>query len=222
MPLYKSSSIIHLKDFQKTSKRDKDLTVFERNQQKKGGKTCTFQKKDLSLHPTESTTASLLFGECSVPGWNFFYICMKYNKQPLDIPDLLAMLKARGLTIGDEQQAGRLLGLVSYFRLANYLRPMEADKETHQYKPDSSFENAVALYRFDAALREIVFRAISNIEIALRSKMIHHFSLKYGAFWFTNMSICNDEHLFLENLNAVDREVRRSKEDYIKEHFSKS
>ena len=108
-----------------------------------------------------------------------FFICsfMKYDKQPLDIPSLLAMLKARGLTIDDEQQAGRLLGLVSYFRLANYLRPMEADKETHQYKPDSSFENAVALYRFDAALREIVFRAISNIEIALRSKMIHHFSL---------------------------------------------
>jgi len=61
------------------------------------------------------------------------------------------MLKARGLSIGDEQQAERTLGFV----------------------------------------------------------------------WFTNMSICNDEHLFLENLNAVDREVRRSKEDYIKEHFSK-
>ena len=161
---------------------------------------------------TRQSPPPLLFssGNVAYQGGTFF-ICsyMKYNKQPLDIPALLAMLKARGLTIGDEQQAGRLLGLVSYFRLANYLRPMEADKETHQYKPNSSFENAVALYRFDAALREIVFRAISNIEIALRSKMIHHFSLKYGAFWFTNMSICNDEHLFLENLNAVDREVRR-------------
>ena len=71
---------------------------------------------------------------------------MKYNKQPLDIPALLAMLKARGLAIGDDQEAGRILGLVSYFRLANYLRPMEADKETHQYNPSSSFENAVALY----------------------------------------------------------------------------
>ena len=131
------------------------------------------------------------------------------------------MLKARGLTINDEQKAGCILGVVSYFRLANYLRPMEADKETHQYKLNSTFENAVALYQFDTDLREIVFRAISYIEIALRSKMIHHFSLKYGAFWFTDMSICNDEHIFLENLNAVDREVRRSKEDYIKEHFSK-
>jgi len=76
---------------------------------------------------------------------------MKYNKQPLDIPALLAMLKTRGLSIGDEQQGERILGLVSYFRLANYLHPMEADKDTHQYKPNSSFENTVALYRFDAA-----------------------------------------------------------------------
>ena len=60
-----------------------------------------------------------------------FYIRMKYNKQPLDIPALLAMLKARGLTIEDEQQAERTLGFVSYFRLANYLRPMEVDKDTH-------------------------------------------------------------------------------------------
>jgi hypothetical protein len=65
---------IHLKDYQKTSKRDKDLTVLGRKRKKKGGKTCTIQKKKLSLHPTESTTASLLFGECSVPGWNFFYM----------------------------------------------------------------------------------------------------------------------------------------------------
>ena len=172
------------------------------------------------MHPTESTTASLPFGECSVPGWNFFIYAMKYDKQPLDIPALIAMLKARGLTINDEQKAGCILGVVSYFRLANYLRPMEADKETHQYKLNSTFENAVALYQFDTDLREIVFRAISYIEIALRSKMIHHFSLKYGAFWFTDMSICNDEHIFLENLNAVDREVRRSIEDYIIEHFS--
>ena len=98
------------------------------------------------------------------------------------------MLKGRGLAINDEQQAERILGVISYFRLANYLRPMEADKETHQNKRNSTFENVVALYRFDVELREIVFRAISHIEIALRSKMIHHFSLKHGAFWFTDMS----------------------------------
>ena len=47
---------------------------------------------------------------------------------------------------------------------------MEADKNTHQYKPDASFENAVALYEFDA---------------------------------------------------DIDREIHRSKEDFIKQHYKK-
>ena len=81
-----------------------------------------------------------------------FFICgyMKYNKQPLDIPAQIAMLKGRGLNIADEQAAEKALNTISYFRLAAYMRPMEADKNTHQYKPGASFENAVALYEFDA------------------------------------------------------------------------
>lgn len=67
----------------------------------------------------------------------------------------------------------------------------------------------------------MVFRAIGKIEIALRTKMIHHFSLSYNAFWFLKMSICKDEHLFLENLSSIDREIHRSKEDFIKQHYKK-
>ena len=146
---------------------------------------------------------------------------MKYNKQPLDIPAQIAMLKARGLDFGDEQKSQRVLAMISYFRLAAYLRPMEADKQSHQFKPNATFESAVALYDFDAELRELLFHGISKIEISLRTKMIHHFSMKHGAFWFLDMQLCNDEHLFLENLSAIDREISRSKEDFIKEHFQK-
>ena len=64
-----------------------------------------------------------------------FIATMKYNKQPLDIPTQIAMLKGRGLNIADEQAAEKTLSRISYFRLAAYLRPMEADKNTHQYKP---------------------------------------------------------------------------------------
>lgn len=93
-----------------------------------------------------------------------FFICsyMKYNKQPLDIPAQIAMLKGRGLNIADEKAAEETLNTISYFRLAAYLRPMEADKNTHQYKQGASFENAVALYEFNAELRELVFHAISS------------------------------------------------------------
>lgn len=146
---------------------------------------------------------------------------MDYSKQPLDIGQQIALLRNRGLAISDDATTRQTLGIISYFRLANYFRPMEADKELHTFKPASTFDNAVRLYEFDCTLRELVFKAIGRIEIALRTKMIHYFSLAYGPFWFLDMSLANDERLFLENLNSIDRELHRSKEDFIKEHFKK-
>lgn len=39
--------------------------------------------------------------------------------------------------------------------------------------------------------------------------------------WFIDMTLTNDEHLFLVNISGVDRELHRSKEDLIKEHFKR-
>ena len=142
-----------------------------------------------------------------------------YTKQPISIDDQIAKLRSLGLIIADEDKARKTLSEVSYFRFAAYLRPMEADKQTHQFKHGSTFENAVALYEFDNELRQLLFSAIQRIEVALRSKIIQHFSMQHGAFWFMQMQLHDSEHRFLENLNSLDREVTRSKEDFIKEHF---
>ena len=75
-----------------------------------------------------------------------FYTPMDYTKQPLDYPQILQMLKDRGLIIRDDNDASAQLKIMSYFRLANYLRPMEQDKTTHVFKPNSHFDNAVNLY----------------------------------------------------------------------------
>lgn len=72
---------------------------------------------------------------------------------------------------------------MSYYRLANYLRPMEQDKTTHIFKPNIHSDSAVNLYFFDKKLRALLFTAIQSFEIALRSKLIHHFSMAYGSFW---------------------------------------
>lgn len=55
---------------------------------------------------------------------------------------------------------------------------MESDKIRHIFKSGSTFENAMDLYRFDCGLRELIFTAIQAVEIALRSKMIHHIPLQ--------------------------------------------
>ena len=146
---------------------------------------------------------------------------MEYTKQPIDYPQQIQMLKERGLIIKDEKQALEQLRIISYFRLANYLRPMEQDKEKHTFKPNSTFENALNLYYFDKELRALIFTVIQSIEIALRTKIIHHVSLKYGAFWFTDINLCTNQQMFAENLNHIQQELHRSKEDFILEHFAK-
>lgn len=83
-----------------------------------------------------------------------------YTKQALSISEQIEQLKGRGLNIADFSKATKFLGEVSCFRLVQYLRPMEADKVRHLFKPSSRFEDAVALYEFDVELRNLIFKAI--------------------------------------------------------------
>jgi abortive infection bacteriophage resistance protein len=146
---------------------------------------------------------------------------MNYSKQALNISQQIELLKSRGLIIEDTQFTRDILENVSYFRIANYLRPMESDKLTHQFKPGASFRNVVSLYDFDRELRLLVFGAISRIEIALRTRIIHHFSLSHGPFWFEDSNLALDGALYTDNITTLNRELHRSKEDFIKEHFKK-
>ncbi|MBQ8501687.1 MAG: Abi family protein [Bacteroides sp.] len=146
---------------------------------------------------------------------------MEYLKRPITYIQQIERLKEHGLLIQNEEQALKQLQIISYFRLANYWRPMEQDKNTHQFKPNSYFENALNLYYFDKKLRALIFTAIQSIEIALRTQMIHHVSMKYGAFWFMDETLCVNKKMFEENLTRIQQEVKRSKEEFIQEHFVK-
>ena len=146
---------------------------------------------------------------------------MRYTNPPLDAYTLLANLKDKGLAIEDEEKAIAFLGHVSYFRFAAYLRPFKMNDDAERYKQTATFEKAVALYDFDAKLRMLLFSTIQQIEISLRSKIINQFSLAHGAFWFSDSELAIDKHKFTENLSTLDRELQRSKDDFIKEHFAK-
>ena len=150
-----------------------------------------------------------------------FLYGMDYTKQALDVTQILSQLKGRGLLFKDEARAAEVLANVSYFRLANYLRYFEIDSERHLYKSGTYFEDAVYIYYFDKELRALLFKAIQSIEVSLRSKVIHHVALSHGPFWFADPNLCANRAMYTDNLNTVKREVQRSKEDFIQEHFRK-
>ena len=146
---------------------------------------------------------------------------MKYNKLPTDITTQLALLKQRGLTLTDEDTALKQLSSISYFRLASYWKIFETDEVTHQFACGTCLGDIISLYTFDKELRSIIFTAIQDIEVALRTRIIHFFSLKHGAFWFMNATLFNNHSIFQTCLDNIQMELSRSKEEFLQEHFAK-
>ena len=151
----------------------------------------------------------------------FLYRAMRYSKQPISISDQIDILKRRGLIFSDEQEAHNILENISYFRLAGYWRTMEQDSPHHIFRAGSHFEDVVARYNFDSELKTLIFAAIQQIEISVRTRIIHYFSMTHGAFWFLDNRLAEDENLFNENLNYLQTELSRSHDEFIAEHFRK-
>ena len=113
------------------------------------------------------------------------------------------------------------LASISYFRLASYWKIFETDEATHQFANGTCLEDVISLYTFDRELRSIIFTAIQDIEVALRTRIIHFFSLSHGAFWFMDVSKFNNRNIFQTCLDNIQVELSRSKEEFLQEHFAK-
>lgn len=98
---------------------------------------------------------------------------------------------------------------------------MEQDTEKHLYASGSTFERGLTLYVFDRQLRQLVFEALHDVEISLRTKVIQEFSMKYGSFWFLDASLFKDQGIFEKCAASIKKEVDRSNEDFIKDHKQK-
>lgn len=108
-----------------------------------------------------------------------------YSKPHLSIEQQLALLKARGLEITDEERCQQVLTQVGYYRIAAYLYPFRKLKPRRQrttqwnyryddFEPGHSFTEAVNLYKFDEELRTLVFEGLTQIEVALRTSIAYH------------------------------------------------
>ncbi len=146
---------------------------------------------------------------------------MIYDKKTLTIDEHIQQLRDRGLTISDEGLARHYLAHVSYYRLAGYWWPMQSDKEKHEFKANSKFEDVVSLYNFDRELRIIIFDVIEKIEITLRTKLIYHLSHEFDPWWFQKVEIFQDSGALIETLASIKEEIDRSKDTFIKEHKKK-
>ena len=143
-----------------------------------------------------------------------------YLKKPLSISDQIALLESRGLFINDKSQAEHFLSIVSYYRLAGYWKTLQSNPTSHLFNEGSTFETVIDIYNFDRELRFIVFDGLERLEIALRVILVHEMSMSYGPFWYSDAQYFTNSGLFNKNIQKIEGELNRSKEDFIAHHNS--
>jgi abortive infection bacteriophage resistance protein len=137
-----------------------------------------------------------------------------YNKPYKSPTDLIIKLKSQNLTFADEQKAQSILSSINYFRFKIYLRPF-LDTTTKIYKPQSSFEDAYSLYCFDTELKNVLFALISQIEIALRTKLEQHItSYLNEPFWYLDDKYFVDRYKINSIRVTLRNEFLRSRDDF--------
>lgn len=144
-----------------------------------------------------------------------------FEKRAFTIQNQIDQLIKRGLLIKPEDEAEHYLSHISYYRLGEYWYVMQADKVSHDFKPNSKFSDVIALYNFDRELRLLLFDVIEKLEISLRTKMIYHLSHEFDPWWFQDFDLFHDSRALVKTLSNLEEEISRSKDITIKAHFKK-
>jgi abortive infection bacteriophage resistance protein len=140
-------------------------------------------------------------------------------KPPKTIHEQIALLQSRNMQFRVVANAPHFLSTISYYRLKGYWWEMQDDNVNHHFDANSYFEDVIDLYNFDRHFRLIVFNAIERIEIALRTKLIYHLSIGYGAEWYLNPSIFQEPKRFTSFLGKINMDMSNSSEEFIVKHF---
>ena len=156
---------------------------------------CNFSPKYLHFSKIIPTFAPLEpakpLNDAQMCGSFYFYTMsnrVPFQKSYTNAHDLVRLLQSRGLTVTDTAKAESYLEYIGYYRLSAYMYPLlQMPKNQHRYKPNTSFNQVMMLYRFDKKLRLLIFNEIEKIEVAVRSAIVNTGSeMTNDPFWMTD------------------------------------
>jgi abortive infection bacteriophage resistance protein len=164
-------------------------------------------------------------------------VASTYTRPHASVPDQLALLKTRGLTIQDEPEAHAWLMRLGYYRLSAYWYPFRQRQFLQaapsapitttvldQFVAGANFDAALDLYHFDKQLRLLVLDAIEQVEVAARVDIAHSLG-RADTFAQTNPSLLDGNFVaprpggapskHADWLHKLDQCTDRSKEEFV-------
>ena len=143
---------------------------------------------------------------------------VKEIKAPTTYDEQIATLEKRGCFVSDKAFCREKLESINYYRLTAYFLPFKSDGEN--YREGTSFHRVYRIYEFDRKLRAILFSAVEEVEVYLRSRFAYFHAHQYGAVGYldpANFSARHDDKKFKNNIN---REIESNKQVlFVKHHL---
>jgi len=137
---------------------------------------------------------------------------MIFAKPYNSVADQLQRLESKGLVVDlPADEALDVLSSVTYYRFSGYALAF-LDRQTDAYTNSLKFSEVLALYRFDAALREMMTSALCAVEVTLRTVVSNEFSAKYGPLGYLDGQNFAKAKDHAATLAKIQSEFNRSKQ----------
>lgn len=143
----------------------------------------------------------------------------QYPKNFLSVAQLIQKLTDDGMTIPSQDEAKMALTTIGYYRLKGYSFQW-IDSITKKYITGTNFSALLKLYYFDSELSHLIFRYLSQIEVALRARLVNAFQITQDPLISNDPSAFRDKQLYWKNQSTVASEIFRSNDVFIEHNFN--
>lgn len=104
----------------------------------------------------------------------------------------LKLLQERHCEIVDPAFCKTVLQHINYYRFTAYFLPFRT--ADGMYRDGTSFHRVFRIYEFDRKMRRVMFSAVEQVELYLRTQFAYFYAHKYGPLGYMDASNYGSNH----------------------------
>lgn len=132
----------------------------------------------------------------------------------------LKLLQERHCEIVDSAFCKTVLQHINYYRFTAYFLPFRT--ADGMYRDGTSFHRVFRIYEFDRKMRRVMFSAVEQVELYLRTQFAYFHAHKYGPLGYMDASNYGTKHDHARFRKLFESEVQHNKTvPFVKHHCEK-
>lgn len=139
------------------------------------------------------------------------------DKEFKSIQEQIDILKSRGLSIDNEEQATEFLMRNNYYRVSGYSLTL---RNHDIFSKSATFQNIIDIYNFDYELRHILLKYLEKIEVHFKSIYAYEFTKIHQATGYLDVNNFTDPIMHQKLLDkATEQQDKRLRHEAYLKHF---